>query len=189
MFKGQIHKGAHLMKTIKQIADEIGVTKAAVQKRISRTPLYTQLSPHMSIHGGTKYINEDGVNIVKSAFGCVVKGMDMGIDTMDMGIDMGIDTMDMGIDMGIDTMDMGIDRVDKLLAIVNEQQRTIQSQADSIRELTAALEHTTSSLKASQALHAGTMKKQLSDGTMSPIQPEQPIEPVKQGFFQRFFNR
>ena len=167
MFKGQIHKGAHLMKTIKQIADEIGVTKAAVQKRISRTPLYTQLSPHMSIHGGTKYINEDGVNIVKSAFGCVVKGMDMGIDTMDMGID----------------------RVDKLLAIVNEQQRTIQSQADSIRELTAALEHTTSSLKASQALHAGTMKKQLSDGTMSPIQPEQPIEPVKQGFFQRFFNR
>jgi hypothetical protein len=56
------------MKTVKQIADEIGVTKAALQKRIGRGSLYTRLSPYISTQNGTKYIDEMGENIIKETF-------------------------------------------------------------------------------------------------------------------------
>jgi len=142
------------MKTIKQIANEIGVTKTALQKRIAREPLYTQLSPHVTIHGITKYIDEYGETIIKTAF----------------------DGVDRSIDMGIPT---GIATVDTLLSLVSEQQKTIHRQADSIKELTAALEHTTESLKAAQALHAGSIK-QLIDGSLKKEEP-------RKGFLQGLF--
>lgn len=55
-------------KTIKQIADEIGVSKQAVQKRISRDPLYTSIQPYIDTVDGTKYIAVVGENLIKSAF-------------------------------------------------------------------------------------------------------------------------
>ncbi len=57
-----------MSKTIKQIADEIGVSKQAVQKRISREPLYTSIQPYISTVGGTKYIEVVGVNLIVQAF-------------------------------------------------------------------------------------------------------------------------
>lgn len=56
------------MKTIKQIADEIGVSKQAVQKRIAREPLCTSIQAYISTHEGIKYIDEAGENLIKSAF-------------------------------------------------------------------------------------------------------------------------
>jgi len=152
------------MKTIKQIADEIGATKTAVQKRIARDPLYTQLSPHITMRGGTKYIDKKGETIIKSAFRSVDKDMDMGIDT-------------------------GIDRVNMLISIINEQQKTIQGQSDSIRELTKALEHTTASLNAAQALHAGTIKQQLGDGSIPPVIQPESTEAVTGSFREHIIKR
>lgn len=57
-----------MSKTIKQIADEIGVSKQAVQKRLSREPLCTSIQPYISTVGGVKYIDVVGENLVKSAF-------------------------------------------------------------------------------------------------------------------------
>lgn len=57
-----------MSKTIKQIADEIGVSKQAVQKRLSREPLCTSIQPYISTVGGVKYIEVVGENLVKSAF-------------------------------------------------------------------------------------------------------------------------
>lgn len=57
-----------MSKTIKQIADELGVTKQAVQKRLSREPLCTSVQPYISTVGSTKYIDGDGENLIKSAF-------------------------------------------------------------------------------------------------------------------------
>lgn len=57
-----------MSKTIKQIADEIGVSKQAVQKRLSREPLCTSIQPYISTVGGVKYIDVVGENIVKQAF-------------------------------------------------------------------------------------------------------------------------
>ena len=56
------------MKTIKQIAEEVGVSKQAVQKRIVRDPLYTRLSPYIYTEKGVKYIDETGERLIKSVF-------------------------------------------------------------------------------------------------------------------------
>lgn len=56
------------MKTIKQIADEIGVSKQAIQKRISHEPLYTNIKPFLSTVGGIRYIDVGGENLIKSAY-------------------------------------------------------------------------------------------------------------------------
>lgn len=56
------------MKTIKQIADEIGVSKTAVFKRIKQEPLQTLLQEELSVDGNRVYVSEKGATIVKSAF-------------------------------------------------------------------------------------------------------------------------
>ena len=53
------------------------------------------------------------------------------------------------------------DLVSALKEQLQEKDKQIQQQQQSIKELTAALENTTNSLKAAQALHAGTMQQQL----------------------------
>ena len=56
------------MKTIAQIAAEIGVTKQAVHQKIKRKPLSTHLQPFISTIDGIICIDIDGEIIVKSAF-------------------------------------------------------------------------------------------------------------------------
>ena len=55
------------MKTIKQIADEIGVSKQAVYKRF-KGKLYTEVLPYVDIKDGVTYISEQGEDIVKMDF-------------------------------------------------------------------------------------------------------------------------
>jgi len=53
-------------KTIKELAEEIGISKQSLYKRIKREPLHTRL--HMYVHkkGHTTYINIHGQNLIKS---------------------------------------------------------------------------------------------------------------------------
>ena len=68
---------------------------------------------------------------------------------------------------------------------VKDQQ--IEQQQQSIKELTAALENTTGSLKAAQALHAGTMQQQL---TAPEADRNEPIEyESKKSVFKRWFGK
>lgn len=55
-------------KTIKQIAEEIGVSKQAVHQKIKKEPLSTSLKPFTSTVDGVVYISIDGQKLVKSAF-------------------------------------------------------------------------------------------------------------------------
>ena len=56
------------MKTIKQIADEIGVTRQAVYQKIKRNSLMTHLQEFIKIDKDIVYINADGENIIKEIF-------------------------------------------------------------------------------------------------------------------------
>ena len=56
------------MKTIKQIADEIGVTKQAVHKKIKQPPLSTSLQGLTSTVNGTLHFAVDGEKLIKAAF-------------------------------------------------------------------------------------------------------------------------
>jgi hypothetical protein len=63
--------------------------------------------------------------------------------------------------------------------------RQIDELLNANRELTAALENTTESLKAAQLLHAGTMKQHIADPTGGSINQET----TKPRFFSRLFGK
>ena len=72
------------------------------------------------------------------------------------------------------------------LAVKDRQINLLQEQ---ISQLTAAMENLTASLNAEQALHAGTIQKQLAEHSVmdQPSDVEQPKQ--KQGIFSRLFGR
>ncbi|MCL2293289.1 MAG: hypothetical protein FWC36_00245 [Spirochaetes bacterium] len=65
------------MKTIKQIADEIGVSKQAVHQKIKQEPLSSSLRQLTSMKGRALMIDVDGERLVKMAFALkIVKQID-----------------------------------------------------------------------------------------------------------------
>ena len=56
------------MKTIRQIASEIGVSKQAVFKKIKREPLSTSLQGLTEMVGGRLVVSVDGERLIKQAF-------------------------------------------------------------------------------------------------------------------------
>ena len=148
-----------MSKTIKQIADELGVSKQAVQKRLSREPLYTSVAPYISTIDGVKYIDVVGENLVKSAFS------KSGIDRND---DLSIDKSGLSIDKNneftpiIEVLQATIDTLKGQLDAKDEQIRGQQAQIEqltaALQQQTSALESTTAALTAAQALHAADKK-------------------------------
>ena len=147
------------MKTIKQIADEIGVSKTAVRKKI--TPeLKTKFAETVS---GVIHISAEGESLIKSAF------LSSRSQTEFAGVS---ENQFAGVSGQVSTL---ISMLQKELDIKNQQ----------IESLTVALENTTASLHAAQALHAGTMQKQLTDGDSDQPEPDTPSK----RFFARIFGR
>ena len=59
------------MKTIREIAEEIGVTKQAIYYRIGRPPLSTALKFYVSKIDNVLTVSLDGEKLIKQAFGIV----------------------------------------------------------------------------------------------------------------------
>ena len=57
-----------MSKTVKQIADELGVSKQAVHQKRKSKELSTALQPFTSTVDGVVYISVDGENLIKQAF-------------------------------------------------------------------------------------------------------------------------
>lgn len=141
-----------MSKTIKQIADELGVSKQAVQKRLSREPLYTSIQPYVYTQNGVKYIEAVGENLIKSAFSKT------GIDKNGA---LSIDKSDLYTPM-IEVLQATIDTLQGQLVTKDEQIRGQQAQIEqltaALQQQTSALESTTAALTAAQALHAADKK-------------------------------
>ena len=60
------------MKTIRKIADEIGVSKQAVFKKMKREPLSTSLRGLTSTVDGRLTVSVDGEKLIKQAFSCEI---------------------------------------------------------------------------------------------------------------------
>lgn len=165
------------MKTIKQIADELGVSKQAVHQKRKKEPLSTTLQPFTETVDGAIYISVDGENLIKKAFSRNEPSTPIdGIDDNEFRSIDGQVSSDFSV---------VIEVLQKQLEVKDKQ---ISEQQQSIKELTAALENTTSSLKAAQALHAGTMQQHFE--SLPPQQQEDPTGRLerKERFFSRFFN-
>ena len=148
-----------MSKTIKQIADELGVSKQAVQKRLSREPLYTSIQPYVYTQDGVKYIDAVCENLIKSAFSKtgIDKNSTLSIDKSGLSID----KSDLYTPM-IEVLQATIDTLQRQLATKDEQIRGQQAQIEqltaALQQQTSALESTTAALTAAQALHAADKK-------------------------------
>lgn len=178
------------MKTVRQLADEIGVSKQAVWKKIKKEPLSTDLQEFTTTSGRTVYVNEQGEMLVKTAFMQIFD-----VQTVDE-----VDAVDVNQDNQNDNERQRVDDMFLLLQgelesknrLIESQSRQLENKDKQIGELTAALENTTASLHAAQALHAGTMHKQLGAGAGDPQQedvaePAHPEPEKKRGLFARIF--
>lgn len=64
-----VQKSVVYVKTIKEIAEEIGVSKQAVFKKINRQPLSTELEGLTATVDGRLMVSVDGERLIKQAFG------------------------------------------------------------------------------------------------------------------------
>jgi len=158
------------MKTIKQLADEIGVSKTAIRKKMT-DEVKTKFAETVS---GTIYILPEGEKLIKQAFHLQKPQTEFSeVSANWFATDSGeVSTLISMLQVQLEVKDRQLEAKDK-----------------QIGELTAALENTTASLNAAQALHAGTMHKQIaagernSEGNLSD-QPSQTEK--KKGFFSWF---
>jgi predicted transcriptional regulator len=175
------------MKTIKQIADELGVSKTAVRKKIENLGL----SDKLQTNGNQFIIDNRQETLIKSAF---LKSEPKTENCKPVSGES--ETFRLVFDM-VCTLKEQLEAKDKQLA---EKDKQLADQQQSIKALTEALADTATSLKAAQLLHAGTTQKEfLVDNTnFSPEEnkknesasPEQLVlEPEKKGFFKKFFGR
>jgi predicted transcriptional regulator len=148
------------VKTIKQLADEIGVSKTAIRKKMTEE-VKTKFAETVS---GTIYILPEGQELIRQAFS---QGS---AQTRFSGV-------------SANQLPSISDEVSSLISMLQVQlevkDKQIEARDIQIGELTAALENTTASLHAAQALHAGTMHKQLKSGA-----EDRPI-----GLWDRIFRR
>ena len=174
------------MKTIRQIADEIGVSKQAVFKKIKREPLSTSLQGFTATVDGRLMVEVDGEKLIKQAFSEIAPS------TTDNQLTGAVDGLvdapstknaekTAEVDGVISVLQATIDTLQGQLEVKDRQ---IEQQAQTITRLTDALAAAQQTAAAAQALHAGTIQQQLITGEAGTDQqePEQ-----KKSWFSKIF--
>lgn len=165
------------MKTIKQIADELNVSKQAVYKRY-RGKLYTEVHPYTHTENGTVYIDEQGENIIKQDFLKNKPGTS------------GADTEHIQGHSGADKEYIPTQILDTLNKTIELLQTQLKEKDNHIKELTKLLDQ-------SQQLQGGTIqrltepKKEEPGADVAEVSPEQDQEekPTKKGILKKLFSR
>jgi AcrR family transcriptional regulator len=173
------------MKTIRQIADEIGVSKQAVFKKIKREPLSTSLQGLTATVDGRLMVEVDGEKLIKQAFSEIAPSTTDNQLTVVDGLVDGASTPNAEktaeVDGVISVLQATIDTLQGQLEVKDRQ---IEQQAQTITRLTDALAAAQQTAAAAQALHAGTIQQQLITGEAGVDQqePEQ-----KKSWFSKIF--
>jgi len=139
------------MKTIRQIADEIGVSKQAVYKRY-KGKLYTVCAPYAHTEQGVLYLSEQAETLIKQDF--LKDGHSIGAHTersngapMERREDADV----------VAVLQAAIDTMQGQLALKDRQIEELNAR---LAEANSALLAAQQMAAAAQALHAGTMKQQ-----------------------------
>jgi len=142
-------------KTIKQIADEIGVSKQAIFYKINKEPLSKELESLTSKENGVLMVSLDGEKLIKKSFigKTTVKENDSLTPKENTSFD--------GLLMAKNTIKILEKELEEKNKQLQNKDTLIEQQQKNINDLTVALENTTKSLNAAQLLHAGTIQKQL----------------------------
>ena len=139
------------MKTVRQLADDLGVSKTAVMKQIENLGLHSSLRKN----GNQFVIDEAQETLIKQAFSPQSKTKQTKTENLP-----GFDIVSV-LQKTIDTLQGQLEVKDQQLLEKDKQ----------ITSLSAALENTTKALQAAQALHAGTIQAQLGPGADQSQEP------------------
>ena len=169
------------MKTIRQIADEIGVSKQAVYKRY-KGKLHTVCAPYAHTEQGVLYLSEQAETLIKQDF---LKD--------DRSIGAHTDTHTERSNGAVPEQSQEAGVVAVLQATINTLQGQLSVKDQQIEELNARLAEVSSALlaaqqtaAAAQALHAGTIQQQLLTGEAGADQQGQEPE-EKRSWLRRIF--
>ena len=182
-----------MAKTIKEIAEEIGVSKQAVFKKIKQVPLSTEIEKFISTVNGKKLVSVDGEILIKQAFQRKQKRkqktVDVNVDAKDDGKKFTVGDMVDGIpsksqeqentlaaafQTAIDALTRQLEEKDRQLA---EKDKLLEWQTKTIEELATSLAVAQHTAQAAQALHAGTIQRQIED---VPIIQAEELKVVKE---------
>ena len=162
------------MKTIRQIADEIGVSKQAVYKRY-KGKLHTVCAPYAHTEQGVLYLSEQAETLIKQDF--LKDDRSNGAHT------------DTHTERSIGAVPEQ-SQEDGVVAVLQATIDTLQGQLEvkdrQIEKLTEALVAAQKTAAAAQALHAGTIQQQLTAGELEPKLEDQS---EKKGWLWRLIKR
>ena len=172
------------MKTIRQIADEIGVSKQTVYKRF-KGKLYTVCAPYAHTEQGTLYIEEQGETLIKQDFLREKCSVGVHMDTHTERSD-GAPLERSESDSIIAVLQSTIDTLQGQLAVKDKQIEELNAR---LAESNTALVAAQQTAQAAQALHAGTIQN-LIPGEVMLNQKDNDITVVrkkKNNWFNRLF--
>ena len=176
------------MKTIRQIADEIGVSKQAVFKKIKREPLSTSLQGLTTTVDGRLMVEVDGEKLIKQAFSENVPSttdnqLTGAVDGLVDGASTKNEEKTVAVDGVISVLQATIDKLQGQLEVKDRQIEELNAR---LAEVSAALLAAQQTAAAAQALHAGTIQQQLLTGEAGADQKGQKPE-QKRGWFGKLF--
>lgn len=162
------------MKTIRQIADEIGVSKQAVYKRY-KGKLHTVCAPYAHTDQGVLYLSEQAETLIKQDF--LKDDRSNGAHTERSIGAVPEQSQEAGV---VAVLQATIDMLQGQLAVKDRQIEELNAR---LAEVSSALLAAQQTAATAQALHAGTIKQQLSDGSGADQ------EERKQSWISRLFRK
>ena len=162
------------MKTIRQIADEIGVSKQAVYKRY-KGKLHTVCAPYAHTEQGVLYLSEQAETLIKPDF--LKDDRSNGAHTERSIGAVPEQSQEAGV---VAVLQATIDMLQGQLAVKDRQIEELNAR---LAEVSSALLAAQQTAATAQALHAGTIKQQLSDGSGADQ------EERKQSWISRLFRK
>lgn len=198
-------------KTIKQIADELRVSKQAVWQRVKRSEeLSAMLADHSESVNGTIHVDDVLEQRIKEQYPErntpeTVDDTSVNIDETTVNSSETVDGTSDNIDVNtlIATLQNTVDTLQQQLTVKDKQIDELTAMLKSSQEQQATL---VTALSAAQALHAGTIQERLTErsggsegqgedamvadvaeDTQDPLQKQEPQE--HKGFFSRIFGR
>ena len=177
-----------MAKTIKEIADELGVSKTAVSKQIANLGLRSSLRKN----GNQFAIENQQEKLIKMAF---QKKIQQEIVTENSVSDEQSQTTNANQSQTenhevcdlVCVLQTTVDTLQEQLSVKDQQIRELNAR---LAECSTALLAAQETARAAQALHAGTIQQQLSDGEdYAASVPDEQAAPNNRRWFSRFFRR
>ena len=171
-----------MAKTIKEIADELGVSKTAVSKQIANLGLRSSLRKN----GNQFAIENRQEKLTKMAF---QKDKQRERVVKNLVSDEKSQTENHEVCDLVGVLQTTVDTLQEQLSVKDQQIRELNAR---LAECSAALLAAQETARAAQALHAGIIQQQLSDAgedRATASVPDEQAAPNNRRWFSRFFRR